>query len=312
MHKLVFLVNAADALGRHLMSSAPLEEGAFCLLRTGRTATGWRLLVTDVILPPNGAWERQAKDQLRPSAQWLSAAIGRAIEAQAGLLFVHSHPHETYPVGFSFADQIALNALAPDIAPMLDGPFAAAVVHPHGWTGSLWANGSFEPFDGIAAVGRTLRLLHPAPALTKDSAVDARQSDALGTVHHRLRQLTIGVVGCGGTGSPTAEQLVRMGVASVLLVDRDLLDTPSNLRRVFGARVRDLNPTDPRPKVDIVGDHLDGIGLGVSVRRIHGDVRTEDVFRTLLDADVVISADGHPRQPRHRQRACQRLYAAGH
>src|SRR5205085_5508800 len=140
---------------------APLEEGAFCLLRTGKTATGSRLLVTDVILPPKGAWERQAKDQLRPSARWLSAAIGRAIEAQAGLLFVHSHPDESYPVGFSLADQIALNSLAPDIAPMLDGPFAAAVVHPHGWTGSVWVNGSFERIDGITAISRTLSLLHP-------------------------------------------------------------------------------------------------------------------------------------------------------
>jgi hypothetical protein len=31
-------------------------------------------------LPPKNAWERQARDQLRPTAQWLSAAIGRAIE----------------------------------------------------------------------------------------------------------------------------------------------------------------------------------------------------------------------------------------
>jgi hypothetical protein len=290
MHKLVFLHSAADALGRHLMSRAPLEEGAFCLLRTGKTATGLRLLVTDVILPPRGAWERQAKDQLRPSAQWLSAAIGRAIEAQAGLLFVHSHPDESYPVGFSLADQIALNALAPDIAPMLDGPFAAAVVHPHGWTGSVWVNGSFERIDGIAAVSRTLRLLHPAPSWTKDAAIDARQIDALGVAHDRLRHLIVVVVGCGGTGSPIAEQLVRMGVALVLLVDTKLLSTLSNVRRVFGSRVWDFNPDDPRPKVDIVGDHLDGIGLGTKVVRIKGDVRTEDVFRMLLDADVVICA----------------------
>src|SRR5260370_40199977 len=97
MHKLVFLRSAADTLGRHLMSRAPLEEGAFCLLRTGKTATGLRLLVTDAILPPKNAWERQAKDQLRPSAQWLSAAIGRAIKAHANLPFVPSQPVKTHP-----------------------------------------------------------------------------------------------------------------------------------------------------------------------------------------------------------------------
>jgi molybdopterin-synthase adenylyltransferase len=229
-------------------------------------------------------------DQLRPSAQWLSAAIGRAIDAQAGLLFVHSHPDESYPVGFSLADDIALNALAPDIAPMLDGPFAAAVVHPHGWIGSVLVNGSFQHINSITALSRTLSLLHPASTWTKDAAIDARQLDALGVVHHRLRQLVVVVVGCGGTGSPIAEQLVRMGVALVLLVDSKVLSTPSNVRRIFGSRVWDFNPDEPRPKVDIVGDYLDGIGLDTKVVRINGDVRTEDVFRILLDADVVICA----------------------
>lgn len=290
MYKLVFSDSAADVLAKHLMSRAPLEEGAFCLIRTGKTATGWRLMVTDTLLPPKGAWERQAKDQLRPSAQWLSAAIGHAIEAQAGLLFVHSHPDESYPVSFSLADQSALNALAPHIAPMLDGPFAAAVVHPQGWTGSVFANGVWEPVDGIRALGRSLRLLNPARTRVEDAALDARQIDALGVVHQRLRQLVVGIVGCGGTGSPTAEQLVRMGVASVILVDHDPLDTPSNVRRVFGSKMTDLEATPPRLKVDIVGDHLDGIGLGGEVRRVRGDVRVEGVLRALLDADVVICA----------------------
>lgn len=290
MNRLMFTNHAADTLQKHLMTRVPLEEGAFCVVRSGRTATGSRLLVTDVILPPKNAWERQAKDQLRPSAQWLSAAIGRAIEAQAGLLFVHSHPNEGYPCGFSLADQIALNALAPAIAPMLDGPFVAAVVHPHGWVGALWANGRFVPLDSIAAVGRTLRVLDPATQRLDHDAIDARQIDALGRVHKRVRQLIVAVVGCGGTGSPIAEALVRMGVACVLLVDSKLLSTPSNVRRVFGSKMKHFDPRNPRPKVDIVGDHLDGIGLDTKVVRIHGDVRIEDVFRILLDADVVISA----------------------
>jgi molybdopterin/thiamine biosynthesis adenylyltransferase len=290
MTKLIFTDTAAATLAKHLASSAPSEEGAFCLIRTARSADGWRLLVTDVILPPKGAWELQAVDQLRPSARWLSAAIGRAIEAHAGLLFIHSHPLDHYPVGFSLADEIAFRALARDIAPMLDGPFAAAVAHPRGWTGVVARDGGFEPVGGIAAVGRTLRLLHPTPARPEDAEIDSRQLDALGVVHRRLRQLTVAVVGCGGTGSPVAEQLVRMGVGVVILVDHDPLDTLSNVRRLFGSKMKDFDRENPRPKVDVVGDHLDGIGLPVRVCRVRGDVRTERVFRALLDADVVINA----------------------
>jgi molybdopterin/thiamine biosynthesis adenylyltransferase len=65
--------------------------------------------------------------------------------------------------------------------------------------------------------------------------LDARQRDALGGVHDQLRHLSVGVVGCAGLGSPVAEQLVRMGVAEIVIVDPDVLDTESNVRRVFGS-----------------------------------------------------------------------------
>ncbi len=289
MNKLVLVEQAAQALARHVAASAPLEEGAFCLLRQGRTATGSRLLATHVILPPRGAWERQGRDQLRPSAQWISAAISRAITERAGLLFVHSHPDERFPLGFSLADECAFVALARDLAPMLDGPFAAAIVHPEGWAGTVWVDGVLQPIDSVVSVGRTLRFLSPV-SRSADAEMDARQRDALGVVHDRLHHLTVAVVGCGGLGSPIAEQLVRMGVAAVLLVDHDRLDTPSNVRRVFGSTAANLGAVVPPPKVEVVGKHLDQLGLGVRVQRVFGDVRTEPVFRAVLDADIVLNA----------------------
>jgi hypothetical protein len=289
MNKLIFLDQAAEIIVRHLSASAPNEEGAFCLIRQGQTATGLRLLATDVLLPPPGAWESQGIDQLRPTAQWLSAAIGSAIEAKTGLLFLHSHPDARFPAGFSPVDRSAFVSLARDLAPMLDGPFAAGVVHPDGWSGMIWSEGVLQPIERIMALGRTLKLLSPVPFAT-DTTIDARQRDALGLVHDRLRRLTVGVVGCGGTGSPIAEQLVRMGVASIILVDPKLLQTPSNVRRVFGSKMTDLRVKESRPKIEVVGDHLDQIGLGVGIQRIHGDVRVETVFRRLLDADVILNA----------------------
>jgi len=76
------------------------------------------------------------------------------------------------------------------------------------------------PIDRIVGVGRTLTFLSQVSRAVP-SAIDGRQADALGVVHHRLRSVTIGVVGIGGLGSPTAEQLVRMGAAEVILLDHD-------------------------------------------------------------------------------------------
>jgi hypothetical protein len=288
MIRLALLEQARDELERLLGASAPREEGAFLLLREGQGRQGTRLLAGDLLVPPADAWERQAKGALRPTARWLSAVISRAVDAKCGLLFVHSHPGAHHPAGFSRVDVDALTALGETIAPMLDGPFAAAVVHTETWAGLLWRDSQLHPIGPIVAVGKGMRILSAVPQERDEPALDSRQRDALGVVHDRLRPLSVGLVGCGGLGSPIAEQLVRMGVAELLLLDHDALDTESNVRRVFGSTAADLRATVPPPKVDVVGRHLESLGLTTQVRRINGDVRGEAAFRSLLDTDVVV------------------------
>jgi hypothetical protein len=278
----------------HLESSAPLEEGAFCLLRAGRGSRGKRLLAHEVILPSSDAWEIQTPHQLRPSARWLSAVISHSIEGGAGLLFIHSHPDAHHPPELSDVDFSAIDSLAKTLSPMLEGPFAAVVVHGSEWAGAIWQGNELRSIDRIAVTGSGYRLLSPNPEISLDE-MDLRQADALGEVHNVIRQLSVGVVGCGGLGSPMAEQLVRMGVAEIILVDPDVIDTSSNVRRVFGSVRADLESPVPLPKVDIVGRHLEAMGFpGTVVRRIEGDVRVEEVFRELLDSDVVlVGTDTH-------------------
>jgi molybdopterin/thiamine biosynthesis adenylyltransferase len=288
MKRLAINQRTYEELMSHLAESGTKEQGAFCLLHEGKGESGSRLLATKLILPPSGAWEHQGVGSLRPSAQWISAVISKAIQAHSGLLFVHSHPKPAFPVGLSSVDVSSFISLAKTLAPMLEGPFAAAIVHPKGWSGVVWETGKLVPFDKIVSVGRTLCLLDPAPEM-QQTKIDSRQRDALGVVHDRLRTLSVAVVGCGGLGSPIAEQLARMGVAEIILVDHDSLDTESNVRRVFGSTTADFHLTVPPPKVDVVGRHLEQLGLGVNIQRVNGDVRTEVVFRTLLDADVVIN-----------------------
>jgi len=287
--RLIFTERAFVELSAHLAHSAPLEEGAFCLVHEGHGHSSRRLLVDTVLLPPDGAWEVQHEGALRPSAQWVSAVLSEAICRQAGLLFVHSHPDPRHPCAFSHIDLIALRDLGRTLAPMLDGPFAAVVAHPEGWTGALWNETDMTDIHRIWAIGRTVRWLTPltAPLLTD---LDQRQRDALGIIHDQLQRLDVAVVGCGGLGSPIAEQLVRVGTQSVLLNDVDCLDTPSNVRRVFGAAIADLDAAVSPPKVDVVGRHLQQLGFDTRIRRTHADVRSDQAFRQLLDADVVISA----------------------
>lgn len=293
MIRLAILNETVRQLTWLFKENSPNEQGAFCLLREGRGLVDSRLIATKVLLPSPDAWERQGTGILRPRAQWISSAISCAVREHAGLLFVHSHPDPFHPIGMSDIDMSSFQVLAQHLAPILDGPFAAAVVHPYGWAGVAWSVNKIARIDSIVGVGRTLRFLSLLEK-PSDTEIDDRQQSALGVVHERVRNLTVALVGCGGVGSPTGEQLIRMGAKRLALVDGGFLDTSSNVRRVFGSKSSDLTKAVPRRKVDVVGDHLDSLGLGPPVLRIHGDVRTERVFRSLLDTDLVInSTDNH-------------------
>ncbi len=293
MNRLIIPSTIVDTIERFLASKAPLEEGAFCLVRGGSGLTGTRLLATELELPPPGAWEAQHHDQLVPSTSWISALIGKTISAKAGLLFIHSHPESEFPPGLSPTDVRAFTEMGHSIAPMLDGPLAAVVVHPTGWSGVVWKDGKIVPIERIQSLGRILRFLSPVSPARND-LLDLRQRDALGVVQDVLCHLSVAVIGCGGIGSPLAEQLVRMGVGELLLIDYDRLDTPSNVRRVFGSTVNDLAAHTAPTKVAVASQHLNRIGLSTMIRTIEGDVRTEAVARALLDVDIVlIGTDTH-------------------
>jgi molybdopterin-synthase adenylyltransferase len=293
MNRLAFLQADVDDLLDVLDRAEPVESGAFFLLREGCGVRGRRMMALNPILPGRDTWEVQHDGLLRPSARWISAAISKAVTEHAGLLFIHSHPDPRHPLAFSTTDRNAILSLAQAIGPILEGPFAAAVVHPQGWAAAVVDEGVLVPIERIVSVGRALRLLSPLDEVPRRQATDLRglddrQRDALGTVNDIMQQLDVAVIGVGGTGSPVTEQLLRMGTGSLTIVDGDVLDTSSNVRRVVGSTPSDLRATTAPRKVDVVGRHLDQIGLGMPARRVFGDVRHERVFRELLDVDVVL------------------------
>lgn len=291
MIRLAVPAHAVAELEARFAAGVPEEEGALFLLREGRGVEGSRLVTGEMLPTPKDAWEVRDEGRLRPSARWLSAALSNALGAGAGLLFVHSHPGVAGPAELSPLDESALQDLGGALAGTIDGPFAVAAVHEHSWAGALWSEEGLQPLGTIAAIGRSARILSPAiDPSPGDRELDARQWDALGDLHVHLRELSVGLVGCGGLGSPLAEQLVRMGVRELILVDDDLLDTESNVRRVVGSRRADLHAGAFPSKVDIVGEHLDRLDLDTRVVRVMGDVTTEAAFRHLLDADLVVGA----------------------
>ncbi len=121
---------------------------------------------------------------------------------------------------------------------------------------------------------------HPAARASFDRQIRAFGADG----QQLLSRLRIGIVGAGGTGSAVAEQLIRLGVGELLVIDPDVInDDGSNVTRVYGSTMADIGV----PKVDIVARSAERIGFGTNLMAIQGTINDEQTARLLTGCDVI-------------------------
>ncbi len=127
-----------------------------------------------------------------------------------------------------------------------------------------------------------LAVAEPANAEAGDDPFD-RQVRAFGRPGQRvLKALHVGIVGVGGTGSPLFEQLVRLGVGKLTVIDPDTL-TAGNVTRVYGSGMADVD----RAKVVIAEAHAHRISFGTTVRTLQRSVTALEAAWALRHCDVV-------------------------
>ena len=220
---------------------------------------------------------------------WRTASFISALKrAEAGdqlVGIVHSHPSGL--TLFSAQDdanepelvQLAQNRNGPDT------PLLSFIMLPEsGIYGRIWINPKYnQPLRLVRVVGDRIRL-HYRSSTDAGPAFD-RQALAFGAALTRdLRQLRIGIVGCGGTGSAVAMLLARLGVGHLLLIDNDILDV-TNLNRLHGARQADADAM--RPKVEVVARAITELGLGVKVTAMEAWVGDPGCRDGLRSCDVI-------------------------
>jgi hypothetical protein len=277
----------ADAIVESLLAEAPLEAGCFCLVWPVRHGDAVRYVLGEPI-PSVASWQAQGERNLTPSSQTISAAISAAISADAGLCFVHSHPMTERSPRLSAIDERTTLRLGRMVRDNLEQPLLSLVLSEGGWGGAASDGEELAP-TRISIVGRTIRIFDPDDEPTLGE-LDTRQELALGTsIARMLRGLRVAVVGAGGLGSPLAETLTRMGVGKLVLIDDDLLDTPSNARRIFGTRRSDISDGAPMAKAEVVAGYLKSLDLGTDVSALAGDVTDSAVLGRLLDVDAVFT-----------------------
>ncbi len=142
--------------------------------------------------------------------------------------------------------------------------------------------------DRVRIVGEQLTLMTHDGAIAP--GVFDRQIRAFGEEGQRaLEHLCVGVIGAGGTGSAVVEQLARIGVRDIVVIDpQELADT--NVTRVYGSALEDAGT----PKVDVAQANAARVGLGASVRSVNGSLLTRSTTEELAHCDVIFGCtDDH-------------------
>jgi molybdopterin/thiamine biosynthesis adenylyltransferase len=138
--------------------------------------------------------------------------------------------------------------------------------------------------DRLWMVGDRFRLARSFDSQLSDlSPIFDRNVRAFGSaIQQALSDIHVGIVGCGGTGSVVAEQLVRLGVRHIMLIDPDQLSA-SNVTRVYGSTPHDVG----RSKVDVLAEHVMRIAPDTHCEAVRSMVTVEPAARHITSCDIV-------------------------
>lgn len=271
-------------------AALPVETGGVLLVSHHRADEGeTRLLARSIHWVPEAAYERRAEHEMLIASDGYAAALSSAERDRSVPLWVHTHPggrpvrsEKDERVDAQIAEVFRLRSGSEHYGTVIVSPGTAGLA----LTGTVQgSDGSIESIERFWMIGNRWRLVQAfgsAPAIA-DTAMFDRNVRAFGeAVQRMIGMLRIGIVGCGGTGSAVAEQLVRLGARHLLLVDADTLG-PSNVTRVYGSTPADVG----RPKTEVLAEHLRRIAPDVSCRTVFGRSTSEPVARTLASADLL-------------------------
>lgn len=280
-----------NLLTRDLAEKAqlPVETAGVLLVGAGRADGELQLLGREVHWVPDDQYAVREGDRLAIKSGGYTRALKRAEEIGAVAIWLHTHPGG-WPNNSIYDDEV--DAQLSDVFGIRTGQdfFGSLVLSPSEaglfeFSGRVYLPGEVAPLARAWVVGPRFRLISAVnlPPTDQVPTLFDRQVRAFGgEIQGVLRGLRVAVVGAGGTGSAVAEQLARLGVGNLLLVDPDEIEN-TNLTRVYGSSPADVG----QPKAEVLARHVQTIAPHVTVQSIVGRSTDHQVAVTLTHADLI-------------------------
>lgn len=266
------------------LSRSKDEAAAYLLCRRSETEQETRLLVRRIL--PVAAHELISTSPSHmsiPSASFLPA-MKEAERTKSSFVFAHSHPNG--PRGHSNQDdreEATLFRTAYNRIRSVVPHGSIVVAGADGLVGRVWLeDGTTRPLSRVRIIGSKFRFFQEGSTDLPTEFFD-RHIRAFGKdLQPILQNLNIGIVGCGGTGSSVAEQLIRLGVGTLAVVDGGKFEA-SNVTRGYGSSTFDAG----LGKTEIIRRLAAHIGLGTRVLAIGKNCTYASTIRALRACDII-------------------------
>ncbi|PKM23376.1 MAG: thiamine biosynthesis protein ThiF [Gammaproteobacteria bacterium HGW-Gammaproteobacteria-13] len=277
-------------LQAHLLPGDGLEAAAI-LLCTRMDVGQLKLLCKDAVLVPHDKCNR-VEDYLDWPGDYLEEALDRAEDEDLSLILIHSHPGGFYEFSRTDndSDQKVIPSLFKNREPRHPGStvHGSAIIIPGGAIKARLYNESMRPFavELVAIYGDDFHLYwHDIDQPThRPMAFTAGMRQELG-------RLTAAVIGYSGTGSLTAEQITRMGIGNLIVVDFDRVED-RNLNRILNSTTADAQAASL--KVDVFQRAAAAYRLDLEAHCIPQTIASREAVLAVARADILFCCvDSH-------------------
>jgi len=282
-----------------LLAADGVESCGIAFAHYDDKANSWVVATAEPV--PEHAYASRGPFAATLTSGFLVEVANRSRASGMAAIIVHTHPFDQQTPAFSMIDDRGEAAFGPYLARRGAAvPHLAMVIGPNACRARRLDDGSSVD---VWEVGEKLILHSPIEGAASELR-DDRQIRAFGKPGQRIiKNLHFGVIGAGGTGSVTSQQLAHLGATHVTLIDPDAIED-TNLNRLVGAVPSDVGSA----KVEVVKRMMQAINPGMRVNAIRGDVVDEEIAVELSSFDFIfICTDSHASRAVVNQAAYQHL-----
>jgi len=286
------LHSAWEKLRREALGTSMDESVAFMTANYFETPDRIVFLCDSIVPARPGDYLKRGELHLEVSPLYISRVLNIAENKSYTAIMVHSHPFDDGKPQYSVTDDIGEARTSETISKCLERnpPVGSLLFGQNNATARAWTGLAKKHFPSdITVLNEKSYQRHCdlSPGNQYNRELVNRQTRALGDrTQDNIESLYVGIVGLGGTGSNVAEQLVRMGIQKLALVDHDTFE-PSNWSRLYGSTLKDTAKN--RLKVEIVASHLHDINPKVACNVIGKSVMSREVLHLLSGCDIIFS-----------------------